>query len=144
HQILERHDHRLVFLPHYNLADQFHQVRPASDRVRVVEPTGDGIQRLVRTCDVFITDHSSVHFDAAYLGKPVIYARFDREEYETRHAAPSWFDFEREGFGPVTQTLEETLDELERVLSRGCLQQQVYQGRVQRLFTYRDQQNAER
>ncbi|MFC5039884.1 CDP-glycerol glycerophosphotransferase family protein [Ornithinimicrobium kibberense] len=144
HHVLERHGYRLVFVPHHNLADQFADVQSSSDHVQVVEPTGDGIQRLVRSCDVFITDHSSVHFDAAYLGKPVIYARFDREEYETRHAAPSWFDFEREGFGPVTQTLEQTLDELERVLSGGCLQQQVYQERVQRLFTYHDQHNAER
>jgi CDP-glycerol glycerophosphotransferase (TagB/SpsB family) len=144
HQILERHDHRLVFLPHHNLADQFHQVRPASDRVQVLEPTGDDIQRLVRTCDVFVTDHSSVHFDAAYLGKPVIYARFDREEYESRHAAPSWFDFERDGYGPVTETLDETLDELERVLSTGCLQQQVYRERIERLLTHHDQHNAQR
>src|SRR5699024_8111005 len=95
-------------------------------------------------CDVFVTDHSSVHFDAAYLGKPVIYARFDREEYETRHAAPSWFDFERDGFGPVVETLEATLDELERVLTGGCVQRQVYRERVERLFTHHDHGNAQR
>jgi CDP-glycerol glycerophosphotransferase (TagB/SpsB family) len=142
--LLERHDHELVFVPHHNLADQLDQVRPASDRVRVLAPTGDDLQRLVRTCDVFVTDHSSVHFDAAYLGKPVIYARFDREEYETRHAAPSWFDFERDGFGPVVETLEEVVDELERVLTGGCVQQQVYRERVERLFTHHDQRNAQR
>ena len=144
HEILERHDHRLVFLPHHNLADQFDRVRPASDRVHVLEPTGDAIQQLVRTCDVFVTDHSSVHFDAAYLGKPVIYARFDREEYESRHAAPSWFDFEREGYGPVTETLDETLDELERVLATGFFQQQVYRERIEALFTHQDQDSAQR
>lgn len=143
-EILERHDHRLVFLPHHNLADQFHQVRPVSGRVQVLEPTGDDLQRLVRTCDVFVTDHSSVHFDAAYLGKPVVYARFDREEYESRHAAASWFDFERDGYGPVTQTLEETLDELERILATGCGQEQVYRERVRHLFTHHDQHNAQR
>lgn len=144
HQILERDDHRLVFLPHHNLADQFRQVRPASDRVHVLEAAGEDIQRLVRACAVFVTDHSSVHFDAAYLGKPVIYARFDREEYESRHAAPSWFDFARDGYGPVTETLEETLDELERVLSTGCRQQQVYRTRVEELFTHHDRHNAQR
>lgn len=144
HEILERHDYRLVFLPHHNLADEFRQVRPVSDRVHLLEPQGDDIQQLVRTCDVFVTDHSSVHFDAAYLGKPVIYARFDRKEYESRHAAPSWFDFEREGYGPVTGTLDETLDELERVLSTGCLQQQVYRERIERLFTHHDQDSAQR
>lgn len=144
HQILERHDYRLLFMPHHNLAAAFHQMRPASDRVRLVEPKGNDLQQLVRTCDVFVTDHSSVHFDAAYLGKPVIYARFDREEYESRHAGPSWFDFERDGYGPVTETLDEALDELERVLTTGCLQQQVYRERVQRLFTYHDQHNAQR
>lgn len=144
HQILERHDYRLLFVPHHNLADQFTEVRPTSERVEVLEPTGDELQRLVRSCDVFVTDHSSVHFDAAYVGKPVIYARFDREEYESRHAAPSWFDFERDGYGPVTETLEETLDELERILSTGCRQQQVYRERVERQFTHHDQHNAQR
>ena len=80
----------------------------------------------------------------AYLGKPVIYARFDREEYESRHAAPSWFDVEREGYGPVTETLEGTLDELERVLTGGCVQEQVYRERIERLLTYHDHQNAQR
>ena len=44
----------------------------------------------------------------------------------------------------MTETLHETLDELERVLSTGCVQQQVYRERVERLFTYRDQHNAQR
>lgn len=143
-QVLERHDYRMVFLPHHNLADQFRHVRPAGDRVAVVEATGEAIQRLVRSCDVFLTDHSSVHFDAAYVGKPVIYARFDKEEYESRHAAPSWFDFQGAGFGPVTTTLEETLTELDRVLETGCRQDPVYRDRVRRLFTHRDQRNAHR
>ncbi|HLS31988.1 MAG TPA: CDP-glycerol glycerophosphotransferase family protein, partial [Brevibacterium sp.] len=90
------------------------------------------------------TDHSSVHFDAAYLGTPVIYARFDRDEYESRHAAPSWFDYERDGFGPVTYSLDGALDELEALLTRDCEPDPRYAARVSDIFTHHDFDNSRR
>lgn len=142
--LLDAHDYRFVFVPHYNVAPFFADATTASDRISVAAAGGTDLQALIRRCDVFMTDHSSVHFDAAYLGTPVIYARFDREEYETRHAAPSWFDFERDGFGPVTYTLNDALDALEDVLRRGCEREAIYTARVADIFTYRDHDNSRR
>ncbi len=144
HSMLQAHDYRLLFVPHFNMVPHFAGAPTAGERIEVVNRAGTALQALVRSCDAFVTDHSSVHFDAAYLGTPVIYARFDREEFEARHAAPSWFDFGRDGFGPVTTTLEETLDELEALLARRCAPDPRYAGRVAALFTHHDRENCRR
>jgi len=142
--MLESSDYRLVLIPHHNVAEHLTDAATAGDRITVVAATGMALQDMVRRCDVFITDHSSVHFDAAYVGTPVIYARFDREEFESRHAAPSWFDFERDGFGPVATTVDGTLDELDALLARGCTPDPVFARRAARVFTHRDQGNSRR
>lgn len=142
--LLERHDYRLVFLPHHNLADRVQQFPVAGERVAIADANVTSFQDLIRECDAFITDHSSVSFDIAYLGTPMIYSRFDREEFERRHSAPSWFDHERDGFGPVTYNLEDTLDELDRLLDRGCVADDLYVRRVEDTFAYRDQDNCRR
>nr|WP_306254589.1 CDP-glycerol glycerophosphotransferase family protein [Ornithinimicrobium cryptoxanthini] len=142
--MLEAFDYRLVLVPHHNVAEHLTDAATAGDRITVVAATGMALQDMVRRCDVFITDHSSVHFDAAYVGTPVIYARFDREEFESRHAAPSWFDFERDGFGPVVTTVDGTLDELDALLARGCTPDPLFARRAATVFTHHDQGNSRR
>lgn len=144
HDLLERHDFRLTFLPHYNMASSFDRSVRSSDRISLADTDVTSFQDLLRGCDAFITDYSSVHFDVAYLGTPVIYARFDEADYEAGHASRSWFDYETDGYGPVVRTLEETLDALEVVLDRGCTMEEVYAARVAGSFTYRDRDNCAR
>jgi hypothetical protein len=143
-EMLERYDYRLTFLPHYNMAPKFVGAVVAGDRVTVADADSVAIQDMVRECDAFMTDYSSVHFDAAYMGTPLIYVRFDQEEYDTLHASPSWFDHERDGFGPVVEGLDSSLDALEALLARGCEQDPVYARRVEEAFPYRDQCNCAR
>ncbi len=144
HRLLEEHDYRLVFLPHVNVAQHFEGVRTAGERISVTTAERTAVQELVRRCDVFVTDHSSVHFDAAYLGTPVVYTQFDRAEYEARHAAASWFDAERDGFGPVTSTVAGTVDTLGELMARECRPDPRYARRVDDVFTYRDRDNSRR
>lgn len=141
--LLERHDYRLLMLPHYQLAGHVAQI-PRSPRVELADPERISFQDLLRSCDAFITDHSSSHFDVAYLGTPIVYARFDQEEFERRHAQASWFDFERDGYGPVARTVRETVDRIAEVLGRDCAPDPVYQERLERAFAHRDQENAAR
>jgi hypothetical protein len=143
-EMLERYDYRLVFLPHYNMAPKFAGAPVSGDRVSIADADSVAIQDMIRECDAFITDYSSVHFDVAYMATPLIYVRFDQEEYDTLHASPSWFDHETQGFGPVVEGLEASLDALEALLARGCEQDPVYARRVDDAFPYRDQRNCER
>lgn len=143
--MLDQHDYKLVMMPHYNMAEFFTDMPIPGDRVVMADP-GDGIsmQDHIRNCDGFITDYSSVHFDVAYLNTPVIYARFDEHDYETRHASAGWFDYDAEGFGPVARTLDETLDALEEMVATGCRQPDHYQQRVEQAFTHHDYNNSQR
>lgn len=144
HSILETYDYTLRFLPHYNVAEHFRMTTTAGPRITLADVDQVSFQDLLRECDAFITDYSSVQFDIAYLGTPTIYTHFDRAEYDSGHAAPSWFDFERDGFGPVTHTKDELLDELEELLARGCARDPIYAARAKAAFTYRDQSNCNR
>lgn len=144
HEMLTRHDYRLQLLPHYNLRQELTDFRFTSDRTGLADTVENSFQDLIRGCDAFITDYSSVHFDVAYLGTPILYTHFDKEEYERGHAVVSWFDHEKDAFGPVTHTLEETLDRLEELLGRGCAPDPTYQGRVDAAFTFRDHHNSAR
>lgn len=144
HDILTRHDFRLQLLPHYNLRQELENFELTSDRTSLADTTSSSFQDLIRGCDVFVTDYSSVHFDVAYLGTPILYTHFDVEEYESGHAVVSWFDHERDAFGPVVHTLEETLAELESILARGCTRDPAYDERIRAAFTYHDHDNSAR
>ncbi|WP_435201166.1 CDP-glycerol glycerophosphotransferase family protein [Janibacter sp. GS2] len=144
HHILSRHDYRLQLLPHYNLRQEMDGFEFTSDRTEMADTTSNSFQDLIRGCDAFVTDYSSVHFDVAYLGTPIIYTHFDRTEYEDGHAVPSWFDHDADAFGPVASTLNETLTELDALLARGCTRDPAYQPRVDAAFTFHDHHNSER
>lgn len=144
HDILTRHDYRLRLLPHYNLRQEMEDVELTSDRTEIADTTVESFQDLIRGADVFLTDYSSVHFDVAYLGTPIIYTHFDREDYEDGHAVPSWFDHDTDAFGPVVETLGETLAELDAVLTRGCTRDPAYQPQVDAAFTFHDHDNSAR
>ncbi len=144
HDILERHDYRLQLLPHYNLRQEMDGFEFTSDRTELADTTTHSFQDLIRGCDAFVTDYSSVHFDVAYLGTPIIYTHFDKDEYEEGHAVASWFDHATDAFGPVVYTLDETLAELDALLARGCTRDPAYQPRVDAAFTFHDHNNSAR
>lgn len=143
-EMLSRYDYSLTFLPHYNMAPKFVGAKVAGDRIDIADASSVTFQSMICNCDAFITDYSSVHFDAAYLGTPIIYARFDQDEFESLHSSPSWFDYNRDGFGPVVYTLEETLDAIDELLERECAPDPHYVAKLDQAFTYRDNQNCAR
>ncbi|MFF2451519.1 CDP-glycerol glycerophosphotransferase family protein [Isoptericola sp. NPDC058082] len=144
HEMLERYDYRLTFLPHYNMASRFEGATVAGDRIEIADTNAVSFQDLIRGCDAFVTDYSSVQFDVAYLGTPIVYARFDEDEFESKHSSPTWFDYERDGFGPVVHTLDETLDAVQDLLERDCRPDPFYQKRIDAAFPVRDQRNCAR
>ncbi|NRQ49526.1 CDP-glycerol glycerophosphotransferase family protein [Aeromicrobium stalagmiti] len=142
--LLEQHDHRFELMPHYNLRAQYADPTIGGDRVTILDGGASDIQEVMRRCDLFLTDYSSVHFDLAYLGTPMVYTHFDRDEFTAGHAEPSWFDHERDGFGPVTYDLDTTIDALQRYLETGCVREPEYDERARRAFTFHDRDNSRR
>lgn len=61
------------------------------------------IQQYVAESRLLVTDYSSMAFNAAYLDRPTVYFQFDRDRYMSgEHTElPGWFDYDRDGLGPV-------------------------------------------
>lgn len=59
------------------------------------------IPKLIHTCDLLVTDYSSITFDFAYYHKPTIYYQFDSHQIRKSHYQQGYFDYDVHGFGPV-------------------------------------------
>jgi CDP-glycerol glycerophosphotransferase len=95
------------FADEWVLVVRFHQLvrqnLSLSDRVRdfVVDgSTYDDVQELMLVSDVLITDYSSLFFDYAQLGRPMLFFTYDLENY--RDVLRGFYlDFEAEAPGPL-------------------------------------------
>lgn len=138
-------NYRLLFFAHptmrlSGLADMFDcsliEVLPGTTSYRDVYAESD----------LLLSDYSSALFDFVYLRKPILYAQFDKEEFFSgKHAVTrGYFDYERDGFGEVTYTLEETVDCLIDYMKNGCQLKDKYRERIDHFFAFNDQNNCER
>lgn len=101
--------------------------------------------RVISEAALLITDYSSVSFDFAYLEKPVIYCQFDEEKfYKTHTYQQGFFEYRRDGFGPVVYDSQSAIDEVRNYLQRNCEMEDEYKNRIQTFFGYRDKGNCKR
>src|SRR5690606_11440098 len=63
----------------------------------------EDIQELYLISDVLITDYSSVMFDYALLGRPMIFYCYDLEEYYYRRGV--YFNFKNDAPGPICKDI---------------------------------------
>lgn len=138
---------RVVFFPHANMlpyveAGEF-SIPPY---IEIGSCEGRSIQDYFCDADLCITDYTSAVFDVAYLGKPVIYYQFDQEEFfgGTHILAKGYFDYERDGFGPVVTSQEDLVREMQRVAQNEYEPDEVYAQRMRDAFPFRDGKCCER
>ena len=91
-----------------------------------------------------ITDYSSVAFDFAYLNKPVIYYQFDLEDYRKKQYREGYFDYEKDGFGPVSFNRKEVLNEIKYYIKTDFNSKKKYSNNMKKFFLFRDRKNSER
>ena len=142
---LEENDLKLVFYLHHGMQKYAHAFHTDCSGIEVVykDETYD-IQDLLKESALLITDYSSVHFDFAYMGKPVLYYQFDQEEFRERQYERSNFDTEKDGFGPVAYNLEDLLENLKQMYAEGFMLQSEYEKRMKQFYTLRDRNNCQR
>jgi len=118
--IAKRHGKRIGFLPHFNL----HEILDDLDLPDYVERLsfdgGQAQMNFIRAA-IFVTDYSSMAFNAAYLQRPVVYFQFDADEMALggHTGRPGYFDFKRDGFGPVTTTVDEAIAAIRSIADHG-------------------------
>jgi CDP-glycerol glycerophosphotransferase (TagB/SpsB family) len=93
---------------------------------------------------MLITDYSSVFFDVAYLRKPIVYYQFDKEEFRQYHYHKGYFEYERNGFGPVCETLEALVDAIYSIADNGFAMADKYIQRVKACYEMEDTDNCKR
>ena len=136
---LDKNDLELVFYPHFEIQrflKDFHSVSP---RVIIASFNDYDVQELLMNSKMLITDFSSVFFDFAYMGKPIVYYQFDDIHY-----AHGYFDYGGDGFGPVLKTEDEVINYLAEKVNDGFLVDDMYKARAETFFEIRDDNNCER
>lgn len=102
-------------------------------------------QELFVKGSIMLTDFSSTFFDFCYLRKPVVYAQFDEEKfYQGQVYDQGYFDYERDGFGPVCKDLDSTVDALISIIENDAQLAREYKERVENFYAYNDQNNCKR
>ena len=142
--LLRKTGKRAIFCVHRNLSRFETCFASGSDRIEIRRWNECSVPELLKTAAVLVTDFSSVHMDFAFMKKPVVYYQFDREAFREGHLPAGYFDFERDGFGPVAGSVPETVAALSRVIENDCRITAEYEKRVDRFYTLRDGNSAER
>ncbi|OIK55880.1 CDP-glycerol glycerophosphotransferase family protein, partial [Oenococcus oeni] len=98
------HNIKVIFYPHYAMQKfipLFKRAIIQSENITLASSTDYDVQDLLRQSSLLVTDYSSVHFDFAYMNKPLIYFQFDQNDFQKSHYKKGYFDFYHDGFGPV-------------------------------------------
>ena len=142
--MVEESGFKLKFAMHPNLAMYVNEFKIPS-YIEIIDVTDDfSYSEQILETVVLITDYSSVAFDAAVIDRPVIYFQFDKEDFSSgKHTSvEGYFDFEDDGFGPVSYQSAQVLDALQNFLIEG--ESLIYQERRDKTYPKRDGNSCER
>ncbi|MEU7012348.1 CDP-glycerol glycerophosphotransferase family protein [Streptomyces sp. NPDC046385] len=101
-------DHILLVRKHSNIVDA---VPGAGDGFVFDVSSYPDIAELFLITDVLVTDYSSLMFDFANTGRPMLFFTYDLEYYRDQLRG-FYFDFEKRAPGPLLQTSDELIDAL--------------------------------
>ena len=137
--------YRIVFYLHYSLQPYvtlFNSLN--SETVVVAGRHHFDVQQLLIDSSMLITDYSSVFFDFAYMKKPEVFYQFDELEYRESHYKKGYFDYDKDGFGPVFRKEDELVNYIVSVMKNDNKVDSIYKKRADEFFAYNDNCNCER
>lgn len=136
--------YRLKFLPHPNLQTHLDLFNPNPDVDFLGRETS--YRDIYAKSSLVVTDYSSAVFDFAYLRQPVVYTQFDAQEFFAGEHVyeKGYFEYERDGFGEVEYTLQDTIDRIIDYMETGCQLKEEYRKRIDGFFAFNDQNNSRR
>jgi CDP-glycerol glycerophosphotransferase (TagB/SpsB family) len=103
------------------------------------------IQETFARTALLVTDYSSAAFEAALIGRPVLYYQFDRREILREHIyTEGYFDYARDGFGEVTDDAGTLAALIRAYVADGCRMKPDYAARAEAFFAFRDGDNCRR
>ena len=137
--------YQITYYMHYSLQSFTKLFFPyGNDVVTIADRQHYDVQKLMIDSAIMVTDFSSVFFDFAYMMKPELFFQFDEQKFRAGHYAEGYFDYRRDGFGPVYTETTDVVDELIRLMKNGCQMESQYKERVNAFFAFRDNENCKR
>ena len=144
-QVAEETGTTITFMPHPNMRPYLADFA-LPDHVEILDFGAVNVQDVLAQTAMYITDYTSVAFDAALLEIPMVYFQFDAASFfdGTHVGRRGYFRHERDGYGPVVTSVRDVEDEVERVAGRDFQMSDVYLQRSRASFPARDGRNRER
>jgi len=143
-RILKENNLEIIFYPHRNMQKYIEKFKTNSKNITIADWKKYDVQGLLKESAVLVTDVSSIFMDFAYMRKPMIYYQFDMEKFRKGQYQQGYFEYKRDGFGPVCETLEELEKELEKLAKRGLEIEKTYLEREKKFFPLWDAENCKR
>lgn len=144
-ELSNKYNFKIAFFPHANIQPYLPQFK-TPEYIEIISHTSGSIQNIFSKAAMMITDYSSVAFEMAVQNKQTLYYQFDEDEvYSGGHFySKGYFDYRKDGFGPVVNDEESLFQELESILIRDAVPSASILDRIERTFPYRDGKNCER
>lgn len=144
-EALKNKGYTLVFYPHYAMQPYIRSFQfLSSEQVIIADRKHYDVQQLMIESAIMITDYSSVFFDFAYMGKPEVFFQFDESQYRSGHYKEGYFDYRKDGFGPVMTKVDDVVEYVIKELNNDCMMEATYRNRVNAFFTLHDDKNCQR
>lgn len=143
-ELHQKYGTRFLLCPHPNMDDYIDCFNlPSYIDVASNKKT---IHQMVNESFMLLTDYSSIAFDFAYQEKPVLYYQFDQKQmYDGSHTyTEGYFDYVRDGFGPIITEEKILISQLEKILAAGGTLSEPYATRIKETFAYHDANNCQR
>ena len=139
------HGLKVGFLPHPVLQPALPMLDLPEHVLRLSFADND-VQELFARAAVMVTDYSSMAFNAAYINRALVYFQFDHDRVGSGEhlGRRGYFNYERDGFGPVTYTVPDALSAIAGVVGSGRSPSPMYQARIDASFPLRDGRCCER
>ena len=142
-EAMKKNGYEGVFKPHPYLYEQ--SIDFQENDIFKVQTHGEEYSKQFNNSCLLVTDYSSIATDYAYSNCAVIYTQFDKDVFYEGHTYDKgFFDYERDGFGPVCYDYESTIRAILGAIENKCEMEAKYQKRRKTFFAYFDGKNRDR
>lgn len=138
--------YKVVFSPHTNIQPYISTFEVPSYIDIACQEASESIQSQFAKSAIMLTDYSSAAFEMAALERAVVYYQFDADVFFNggHTTRPGYFDYQRDGFGPVCKNPEDVIESLNSIIHNDGHPHQLYHQRMLETFTYHDDNNCKR
>ena len=143
-EFAENNNVEVIFFPHSKMQKYVGLFSSGSSKIVIADAHNYDVQPLLKESAMLVTDYSSVHFDFAYMKKPVVYYQFNEEKSFSEHNPKGYFDYPTMGFGERVEEEDELINLIKEYIVSGFSLKPEFEQRIEGFFPLHDDKNCER